>query len=104
MRPIDADELIDSIKDDLYDRAGYWYRLIADALINLIQSMPTLGSEPDQNRDDDIVRCTRCGTYVPAEEIQSGICSECREENAAADEWLRIDQILDSIMGGDTDD
>lgn len=103
MRPIDADELIDSIKDDLYDRSGYWYRMIADALIKLIQSMPTLGSEPDQDHDDDIVRCTRCGTYVPAEQIKDGICSECREEDAAADEWLRIDQILDSIMGGDSD-
>lgn len=101
MRPIDADELINSIKDDLYDRAGYWYKMIADALIKVIQSMPTLGSEPDH--DDDIVRCTRCGTYVPAEEIQSGICSECQEEDAAADEWLRIDQILDSIMEGDSD-
>lgn len=94
MRPIDADELIDSIKDDLYDRAGYWYKMIADALIKLIQSMPTLGSESDH--DDDIVRCTRCGTYVPAEEIQDGICSECREEDAAADELF--------YSGGDTDD
>lgn len=102
MRPIDADELIDHIKDELYDNAGYWYKMIADALIKVIQSMPTIGSETDQDHDDDIVRCTRCGTYVPEEEIQDGICSECREEDAAADEWLRIDQILDSIMGGDT--
>ncbi len=58
MRPIDADELIDHIKDELYDNAGYWYKMIADALIKVIQSIPTIGSEPDH--DDDIVRCTRC--------------------------------------------
>lgn len=52
MRPIDADELIDHIKDELYDNAGHWYKMIADALIKVIQSMPTLGREPDQDHDD----------------------------------------------------
>ena len=52
MRAIDADDLIDHIKDELYDNAGYWYKMIADALIKVIQSMPTLCSELDQDHDD----------------------------------------------------
>lgn len=107
MRPIDADELIDSIKDDLYDRAGYWYRMIADALIKLIQSMPTIGSEPDQDHDDQYQRCDRCGTYVHRDSMYAGICAECQAEDAAQSEragWHSIEEILHDVIGGDGDD
>lgn len=47
MRPIDADELIDCIRDDLYDKSGYWYKMIADALIKVINNMPTIKTDPE---------------------------------------------------------
>ena len=44
MRLIDADALIECIKDDLYNSYSddQWYRLIADALIKCINDQPTI--------------------------------------------------------------
>ena len=44
MRLIDADALIECIKDDLYKsyKDDQWYRLIADALIQTIEDQPTV--------------------------------------------------------------
>ena len=44
MRLIDADALIDCIKDDLYNsyKDDQWYRLIADALIETIEDQQTI--------------------------------------------------------------
>ena len=44
MRLIDADALIECIKDDLYMsyQEDQWYRLIADALIKCINEQPTI--------------------------------------------------------------
>lgn len=53
MRLIDADELIDCIRDDLYDRAGYWYKMIADALIEVINNMPSIKTDPEPSVYDD---------------------------------------------------
>lgn len=50
MRLIDADALIECIKDELYDNSSYWYKLIADALIKCIQDQPTIDAEPAQIR------------------------------------------------------
>ena len=49
MRLIDADALIECIKDDLYKsyKDDQWYRLIADALIETIEDQPTIEIKTD---------------------------------------------------------
>lgn len=47
MRLIDADALIECIKDELYDKSSFWYKLIADALIKCIQDQPTIVKSED---------------------------------------------------------
>lgn len=49
MRLIDADALIECIKDDLYNsyKDDQWYRLIADALIDTIAAQPTIEIKTD---------------------------------------------------------
>ena len=42
MKMIDADALIECIKDELYYTSDYWYKLIADALIKCINDQPTI--------------------------------------------------------------
>ena len=53
MRLIDADALIECIKDELYDNESYWYKLIADALIEVINNMPTIKTDPEPAGYDD---------------------------------------------------
>lgn len=65
MRLIDADVLIECIKDELYDNASYWYKLIADALIKCIRYQPTIESEPVRRgrwitRDSQTAKCSCC--------------------------------------------
>ena len=67
MRLIDADALIECIKDDLYDNASFWYKLIADALIKCIQDQPTI-SDPVRNgrwitKDSTTAKCSCCGWW-----------------------------------------
>lgn len=53
MRMIDADALIECIKDDLYDRSSMWYRLIIDAVVKCIESQKEIKiPEKDKMKND----------------------------------------------------
>ena len=69
MRLIDADALIDCIKDELYNQADDWYRLIADALIKCINDQPTIKA--------DLVRH---GRMIEGRYPNGNKCSECGQE------------------------
>lgn len=68
MRLIDADELIECIKDELYDNASFWYKLIADALIKCVQDQPKIDAEPVLRgrwitKDSQTAKCSCCGWW-----------------------------------------
>lgn len=49
MKMIDADALIECIKDDLYDRSNEWYRLIVDAVVKCIENQEEI-KIPDKDK------------------------------------------------------
>lgn len=50
---------------------------IAWRLLRRALAPPQKSGEPQQ-RFEPTVRCTRCGTHVPAAEIDAGVCARCR--------------------------
>lgn len=54
MRLIDADVLIESIKDDLYYQSEIWYKIICDSVIKCIEQQEMIY---DKRR----MKCERCG-------------------------------------------
>lgn len=88
MRLIDADALTDCIKDELYDQADYWYRLIADALIKCINDQPTIKADPVRHGKLMIdYRCSNCRQtfrdvidfIYPFDEKSIAYCKRCPE-------------------------
>lgn len=76
MRLIDADALIECIKDDLYNsyKDDQWYRLIANALIECINEQQTINAkdasdDPEVRRghwitkDSKTAKCSCCGWW-----------------------------------------
>lgn len=75
MRLIDADALIECIRDDLYNsyKDDHWYRLIANALIKCINEQPTINARPD--------RCPKCGyplEWIAAWSVEDNYIADCK--------------------------
>lgn len=89
MRLIDADTLIECIKDELYDNASFWYKLIADALIKCIQDQPTIVDTKDLYVD---MRCLE----TLADELDP-------IDNDSSEIHMRVDDIQRALYGAAQD-
>lgn len=91
MRLIDADALIECIKDDLYEKSDMWYKLIADALIKCVENQNEIKiPEKDKLKNDYACLGTVLELAFPYDEYNEYL-ERCAIE-------MRIDDVQRAII------
>lgn len=95
MRPIDSDALIECIKDEMYNRTDFWYKLIADALIKCIDEQDTIEiPSKEKLKNDYACLSTIMDMMYPYED-------DPRTERTVVD--MRIDDVQRAIIQAQKD-
>lgn len=82
MRLIDADALIDGIKDNLYGRSDTWCKPLADALIKCIDAQDTIDiPEKDKLKNDYACLGTVIDMMFPYNECEERTVIEMRVDD-----------------------